>query len=151
MATLSASDPRVNTSNLPTYSWPKASLPSLKYPYAHYQQENDDNEAEALNNVRAIIENSRAENKDIAAMIVEPITAFENRSATPLFYKRLRKLSKEMGVVFIVDETRTGMGITGKIWAQEHWYLNERDGGHADIVTFGGRAGISGFYASRDI
>ena len=36
------------------------------------------------------------------------------------------------------------------MWAHEHWYLNERDGGAADIVTFGGRAGMSGFYSSRD-
>lgn len=43
------------------------------------------------------------------------------------------------------------MGITGKMWAHEHWYLSERDGGAPDIVTFGGRAGISGFYSTRDI
>jgi 4-aminobutyrate aminotransferase/(S)-3-amino-2-methylpropionate transaminase len=36
------------------------------------------------------------------------------------------------------------MGSTGKMWAHEHWFLN--DG--ADIVTFGGKAGISGFYTT---
>jgi hypothetical protein len=35
------------------------------------------------------------------------------------------------------------------MWAHEHWYLSERDGGAPDIVTFGGRAGISGFYSSK--
>ena len=37
------------------------------------------------------------------------------------------------------------------MWAHEHWYLNEdMDGGAPDLVTFGGRAGISGFYSSRE-
>jgi len=84
-------------------------------------------------------------------MIIEPITAFENRQAAPTFYKKLRAMTKELGVPLIVDETRTGLGSTGKMWGHEHWYLNEdRDGGAPDLVTFGGRTGISGFYASRD-
>lgn len=37
------------------------------------------------------------------------------------------------------------------MWAHEHWYLNESmDGGAPDLVTFGGRAGISGFYSTRE-
>jgi 4-aminobutyrate aminotransferase/(S)-3-amino-2-methylpropionate transaminase len=46
----------------------------------------------------------------------------------------------------VVDETATGMGATGKMWAHEHWYLKEA----ADIVTFGGKAGISGFFSTND-
>lgn len=62
--------------------------------------------------------------------------------ATPYYYKQLRKISSESGIAFIVDETRTGMGITGKWWGHENWYLSQP----ADIVTFGGASGISGFY-----
>ena len=102
--------------------------------------------------MRAMIEESRATSSDIAAIIIEPISAFENRQATPMFYKKLRGLAKEMGIPFIVDETRTGVGSTGKMWAHEHWYLNsEQDGGAPDIVTFGGWAGISGFYSGRSL
>jgi 4-aminobutyrate aminotransferase-like enzyme len=32
------------------------------------------------------------------------------------------------------------------MWAHEHWNL----GKSADIVTFGGKAGISGFYSTFD-
>jgi len=67
-----------------------------------------------------------------------------------MFYKKLRKIAAEKGVPLIVDETRTGVGITGKMWAHEHWYLNESNGGSPDIVTFGGRAGNSGFYSTLD-
>lgn len=36
------------------------------------------------------------------------------------------------------------------MWAHEHWWLNERDGGAPDMVTFGGKTGISGFFSSYD-
>jgi len=44
--------------------------------------------------------------------------------ATPRFFKKLRVLAKDNGIPFIVDETKTGMGATGKKWAHEHWYLH---------------------------
>lgn len=47
----------------------------------------------------------------------------------------------------MVDETATGMGSTGKLWAHEHWYLKDVP----DIVTFGGKSGISGFFSSNNI
>jgi 4-aminobutyrate aminotransferase/(S)-3-amino-2-methylpropionate transaminase len=58
----------------------------------------------------------------------------------------LRKIAKEYQIPFIVDETRTGVGSTGKMWAHEHWNLSDP----ADIVSFGGKAGISGFYSTLD-
>ena len=36
------------------------------------------------------------------------------------------------------------------MWAHEHWYLHELNGGAADFVTFGGKTGISGFYSTVD-
>ena len=66
--------------------------------------------------------------------------------ATPYFYKQLRVIAKENGIPFIVDETKTGVGSTGKFWGHEHWYLGEGP----DMVTFGGKAGISGYYTTLD-
>ena len=43
-------------------------------------------------------------------MIVEPISGLDMQFATPAFYKGLRRLAKEEGIPFIVDETKTGMG-----------------------------------------
>jgi 4-aminobutyrate aminotransferase-like enzyme len=36
------------------------------------------------------------------------------------------------------------------MWAHEHWYLNSNDGGCADMMTFAGKTGISGFYSTVD-
>ena len=80
----------------------------------------------------------------MAAIVIEPITGLNNKMATPYFYKVLRKIARENGVPFIVDETKTGVGITGKMWAHEHWFLKDAP----DIVTFGGKAGVSGFYSN---
>ena len=68
--------------------------------------------------------------------------------ATPTFYKRLNALARDEGIPFIVDETMTGMGASGKNWAHEYWY--QMDGTTPDFVTFGGKAGISGFYSTID-
>jgi len=133
---------------LPTYDWPVAEFPQLQYPFAKYEHENNAEEQRCLEGVRQTIEQRKAESKDVAAIIIEPISSYKNARATPGFYKGLRKLAKEHGIPFIVDETKTGVGATGKMWGQDHWYLNENDGGCADIVTFGGRAGISGFYST---
>lgn len=65
--------------------------------------------------------------------------------ATPYYYKRLRTIAKENEIPFVVDETKTGVGITGKMWGHEHWNLQD---GCPDLVTFGGRAGVSGFYST---
>ena len=83
-------------------------------------------------------------------MIVEPISSFGTQQATPRFYKKLRALASREGIPFVVDETKTGMGQTGKMWAHEHWWLGESDGGAPDMVTFGGKAGISGFFSTYD-
>lgn len=79
-------------------------------------------------------------------MIIEPITQFNNEYATPYYFKRLRQIAKENNIPFIINETATGFGSSGKLWAHEYWFLNDAP----DIVTFGGKAGISGFYSTTD-
>ena len=53
-------------------------------------------------------------------------------------------MAKEEGIVVIVDETKTGMGASGKNWAHEYWYSQSPP----DMMTFGGKSGISGFYST---
>jgi len=36
------------------------------------------------------------------------------------------------------------------MWAHDYWYLQDYDGGSPDMVTFGGKAGISGVYSNRN-
>jgi putrescine aminotransferase len=60
---------------------------------------------------------------DIAAFIVEPIDYETFRPATQSFLDAATRLCRERGIVFIIDETRTGLGRTGRLWASEHYNL----------------------------
>ena len=75
----------------------------------------------------------------------------EMHAATPNFFKKLRLLAKTEGIPFIVDETKSGMGQTGKMWGHELWFLNDSNGGSPDFVTFGGKTGISGYFSTYEM
>ncbi len=79
---------------------------------------------------------------------MEPISSINNLFATPNFFRKLRHLAKDHGIPFIVDETKTGVGATGKNWAHDYWYLHDDE--VPDYVTFGGKSGLSGFYSTLD-
>lgn len=123
VATLSVSDAAVNAAGVPTYNWPVAPLPKMQYPMPMHEAENAAEEERCLQAARELIKQRRDAGCDVAAMIVEPISSFENRQATPAYYKKLRALAAEEGIVFVVDETKTGLGQSGKMWAHEHWWL----------------------------
>ena len=150
IATLSCSDAAVNAGNAPTYDWPQAPLPELKYPLSQNNKANQEEEQRCVDAFDKIVKDARASDKDVGAVIVEPITSFQTKSGTPAFYKKIRAICAREGIPFIVDETRTGFGQSAKMWAHEYWYLSEIDGGCADMVTFGGKAGISGFYSTMN-
>ena len=147
-ATLSCSATEANVAGLPAFPWPKAEYPQLKYPLAQNEPANTEEENRCVAVVQKIIEAKRAEGGAVGAIIVEPISSIGNQMATPNFYRKLRALAKDEGIPFIVDETKTGMGSSGKNWAHDYWYLQED---HApDFTTFGGKTGISGFYSTID-
>lgn len=150
IATLSCSDKAVNHGNAPVYDWPQAPLPKLQYPLSANNKANSEEEQRCVDAFEQMVNDARAQDKDVGAVIVEPITQYQTKSATPAFYKKIRAICAREGIPFIVDETRTGFGQSAKMWAHEYWYLNENDGGCADMVTFGGKAGISGFYSTVD-
>jgi 4-aminobutyrate aminotransferase / (S)-3-amino-2-methylpropionate transaminase len=90
VGTLSCSDPKVNLQEAPTFDWPRASFPKIRYPMAEFEHENRAEEDRCLEEIRQTIKSRRSAKKDVAAIIIEPITAFGNHMATPYFYKRLR-------------------------------------------------------------
>jgi len=68
--------------------------------------------------------------KDTAALLVEPIQGEGGVvSAKPEFYKAVRDLCTDNGVLMIVDEVQTGMGRTGK------WFGIENYNVIPDVIT----------------
>lgn len=82
----------------------------------------------------------------VGAIIVEPISSVGNQMATPYFFRQLRKLASAEGIPFIVDETKTGMGSSGKKWAHGYMYLHDSP----CFVTFGGKSGLGGFFSTKE-
>jgi len=65
--------------------------------------------------------------------------------ATPYFYKKISTIANEERIPLIINEDQTGVGVSGKNWAYQLWNLEEQP----DIVIFGGRAQVHGFYAKE--
>ena len=123
VATLSCSDAAANASRVPTYDWPIIEVAETQLPFARYEKENLAAEEEAVEEARKTILARRDAGRDVAAIIVEPQSSLGMWASTPAFFKSLRRLAKTEGIPFIVDETKTGFGQTGKMWGHEHWHL----------------------------
>ena len=76
--------------------------------------------------------------------MLSPVERADLRSASPDFYKLLRRALLERDVKLIVDEANCCFGATGELWAHSHWMLSEAE--VPDFVIFGGRAQAAGFF-----
>jgi 4-aminobutyrate aminotransferase-like enzyme len=54
---------------------------------AEFEHENRAEEDRCLEQARKIIKLRRDTNRDVAAMIIEPISSYQNAMATPYFYR----------------------------------------------------------------
>jgi len=131
--------------DFPSFSWPAAPFPSLKYPLDKHSKENTQEEDRCLRELERTIKTWHI---PVAALIVEPIQAEGgDNHASPRFFREIRRITKELGVIMIVDEVQTGMGATGRFWAHEYWDLPTPP----DIVTFSKKMQAAGFYHNIDL
>jgi adenosylmethionine-8-amino-7-oxononanoate aminotransferase len=79
--------------------------------------------------------------EEVLAFIIEPVMGFCGGAdhAPPAYYRRVRQICDEFGVLLIYDETISGAGRTGKFLAA-HWWPDA----HPDLVTLA--KGIGGGY-----
>ena len=103
--------------------------------------------ARAERRALAQIERAFADNPDdIAAIIIEPIQAEGgDHHFRAEFLKELRRLADVHEAMLIFDEVQTGLGITGRMWAYEHF------GVEPDILCFGKKMQVCGIMASKRI
>ena len=66
------------------------------------------------------------------ALIMEPVQGNGTQLDFPeRFYREVREVCTEHGILLIFDEVQTGFGRTGKMWAAEHYGVTP------DILVFG--------------
>ena len=81
------------------------------------------------NDIKAI-ETIAKNNKDVVAVMVEPITGEGGiRIPAPDYLNKLRAICDQNGWLLILDEIQTGMGRTGK------WFAHQHNGIQPDILT----------------
>lgn len=92
----------------------------------------------------------KAQESEFAAFYVEPVQGTGGYVVPPLnFFKNLKKVLDQYGIMLAVDEVQMGMYRTGKLWAIEHF------GVQPDVMIFGksvtnGLNPLSGIWAKEE-
>ncbi|KJR96447.1 MAG: L-lysine 6-aminotransferase [Desulfobulbaceae bacterium BRH_c16a] len=134
-------DPR-KTEYFPKFSWPRIVNPKLTFPITEESLAAvADLEAEALASIK---EHIAGDGDDIAGLIIEPIQGEGgDNHFRKEFFQALRAICDEHEILFIIDEVQTGIGLTGKFWAHEHFDIQP------DLIAFGKKTQVCGILASR--
>ena len=126
----------------PKFDWPRIHNPKLTFPITEASL----NETIASEN-RAIqeIETAIAQHPhSIAGLIIEPIQAEGgDNHFRKTFFQQLRNICDQHEILLILDEVQTGLGMTGKMWAYEHFEIVP------DIIAFGKKAQVCGILANK--
>lgn len=136
------SDPR-KYQYFPKFDWPRIINPYLTFPITEENlEETVRNEQLALLNIEeAILSNPDR----VACIIIEPIQAEGgDNHFRDEFFQGLRDICDKNEVLLIFDEVQTGIGITGKMWAFEHFSVKP------DIISFGKKAQVCGCLANKE-
>jgi L-lysine 6-transaminase len=121
------------------FDWPRIVNPKLRFPIT-------DEEIARVEKVEALaiaqIKQAFVEHRDdICAIIIEPIQSEGgDNHFRPEFMKALRQLADENDVMLIYDEVQTGVGVTGRFWAHEHFGPEAQP----DIISFGKKMQVCG-------
>lgn len=126
----------------PKFDWPRVSNPKIKFPLADNLSDVIAAEEKAINEILKAIEDNP---DDIAVIILEPIQAEGGDNFfRKEFFIKLREICDKYEILLMFDEVQTGLGITGKMWAAEHFVM-------PDIVSFGKKVQVCGIMVSPRI
>jgi len=82
----------------------------------------------------------------VAAIILETIQGEGgDNHFRPEYFQALRNLADRYEAMLILDEVQTGVGMTGKMWAYEHFGIIP------DMICFGKKTQVCGFCSTRRI
>lgn len=132
------------TDLFPKFDWPRIDNPCVIFPdEGEHHEDLIHRETKALEQIKhAVYEHGST----IAACIIEPIQGEGgDNHFRGEFLRELQAVCNENDIMFIVDEIQTGVGMTGRMWAYEHF------GVEPDMLCFGKKTQICGFLCSDKI
>lgn len=120
----------------PKFNWPRVHNPKVTFPL---NEENlklvEASEQESINQIKDAIKTNK---DDIAAIILEPIQGEGgDNHFRKEFFRQLRQICDESEVMLILDEVQTGIALTGKWWAHQHYV-------QPDLISFGKKTQVCG-------
>jgi L-lysine 6-transaminase len=137
------SDP-IKTLYFPKFDWPRIPCPAIHFPLTG---DNLERTIAAEREAIAAAERAFDERPDeITAILVEPIQGEggDNHFRAE-FLRELRRLADEREALLIYDEVQTGLGLTGKWWAFQHFDVAP------DILCFAKKMQVGGIFVSRRV
>jgi L-lysine 6-transaminase len=139
LSVTNTADPR-KTRHFPTFDWPRIENPKLVFPL---DAANLDAAVAAERRAVDAIEAAFAARPDeIAAILIEPIQGEGgDNHFRGEFLRELRRLADEHDALLVFDEVQTGVGLTGRFWAFEHF------GVVPDVMAFGKKLQVCGVLA----
>jgi L-lysine 6-transaminase len=127
----------------PKFQWPRIDNPVVKFPL------NDENlkavQQAEQNSFKQIKDAISQYKNDIASIIIEPIQGEGgDNHFRKEFFEALRVIADENEIMLILDEVQTGIGLTGRMWAHQHFIK-------PDMISFGKKTQVCGFMSSKRI
>ena len=124
----------------PKFDWPRITNPKIVFPLEAHMNEVESSEERAKREIDAALK----EKEDIAAVIIEPVQGEGgDNHFRKEFFHYLREMCDDNDILLIFDEVQSGGGITGKMWAHEHF------GVAPDIMAFGKKLQVCGVMAGK--
>jgi len=136
-------DPR-KTKLFPKFDWPRVLNPKCVFPLEGTNLEQTVRaEEQSLAEIQQAIDQY---GPDIAAIILEPIQGEGgDNQFRPEFHQALRRVADAHDLLLIYDEVQTGVGLTGKMWAYQHYGI------FPDILCFGKKMQLCGILCGTRI
>ena len=127
----------------PKFDWPRIENPKRIYPVT---EENLCKVVEAEKRAIEQIENVLETRKNkVACIIIEPIQGEGGDNYfRKEFFQKLREICDREEILLIFDEVQTGIGMTGKMWAFQHYDVIP------DVVSFGKKTQVCGILANKE-
>ncbi len=126
------------------FDWPRIVSPKVTFPLTEGNLEHvEELEKLAIHQIKTAFKTNPDE---ICAIIIEPIQGEggDNHFRTE-FFRELRNLANENDAMLIMDEVQAGIGLTGKMWAHQHY------GFEPDMIAFGKKTQVCGFLCGQRI
>jgi len=125
------------------FNWPRIINPKITFPLDEHLEQVEESEKQAVSEIEQAVSGNL---DDIAALIIEPIQGEGgDNHFRKEFFLELRRLCDEHEMMFILDEVQSGVGLTGKMWAYQHYDFEP------DIIAFGKKTQVCGIMVGKRV